>query len=63
MSVLDCSMIQLQFSWRGPSGNHIFLTHPAQVLFDGFLTDCHLLRDGFHWQTGCVELQRAFPDD
>ena len=27
MSVLDRSMIQLQFSWRGPSGNYVFLTH------------------------------------
>src|SRR6185437_13966445 len=59
MSVLDCSMIQLQFSWRGPSGNYVFLAHPAQILFDGFLADCHLLRHGFHWQTGCVQLQRT----
>src|SRR5690349_8519987 len=46
MSVLDCSMIQLQFSWRGPSGNYIFLTHSSQILFDSFLADCHLLRPG-----------------
>ena len=59
MSVLDGSMIQLQFRWRGSSGKCVFLTHTAQILFDRFFADGHLPGHGFHWQTGRVELQRT----
>ncbi len=57
MSVLDGSMIQLQFRWRGSSGKCVFLTYTAQILFDRFFADGHLPCHGFQWQTGRVELQ------
>ena len=59
MSVLDGSMIQLQFRWRDSSGNCVFLAHAPQILLDCFLADGHLPCHGFHWQAGRVELQRT----
>ena len=31
-TVLDCSMVKLEFRWRGPSRIRVFLTSPHQVL-------------------------------
>ena len=59
MSVLDGSMIQLQFGWRVPSGHRIFFAYASQILLNGFFTDGHQFGDRFHRHTGCIELQRA----
>ena len=59
MSVLDGSIVQLQFRRRGTSGVRVFFAYAPQVLLDGLFADGHLPGHGFHRQTRRVELQRT----
>jgi hypothetical protein len=57
MSVLDGTMIQLQFGWCGSPGVCVFVADASQILLGCFLTDAHLPGHGFQWETGSAELQ------
>ena len=59
MSVLDGSIVQLQFRRYGAPGMRIFLVYAPEVLLDGLLADGHLPGHGFHRRAGRVELERT----
>ena len=59
MSVLDGSIVQLQFRRYGAPGMLIFLVYAPEVLLDGLLADGHLPGHGFHRRAGRVALQRT----
>src|SRR5215475_13495141 len=59
MSVLDGSMVQVQFGKCRTVGVCVLKSHPLYILFGGFFAYVQAPGDGLHWHAGGVELQGA----